>query len=80
MLDMIFEILTKLHHYLKCKGNDPVYLCEYYKKNGCSHVDGMLCNMKSCNILGDFKREITIKKMKKYCYKMALCLQIEPMA
>ena len=31
--------------------NDPVYNCKFYKDKGCSHVDGMYCDMKTCNIL-----------------------------
>ena len=33
------------------KSNDPVYLCQVYKEIGCSHIDGMLCDMKACPIL-----------------------------
>lgn len=29
--------------------NDPVKHCEVYKKDGCAHVDGPLCNMNTCN-------------------------------
>ena len=32
----------------RIRENDPVYSCEIYKKEGCVHVDGMLCNMKTC--------------------------------
>ena len=31
--------------------NDPVKQCNIYKRVGCSHVDGPLCNMKSCDIV-----------------------------
>lgn len=31
--------------------NDPVKHCNVYKRVGCSHVDGPLCNMKSCDIV-----------------------------
>jgi len=30
--------------------NDPVHACHFYKKNGCSHVDGMLCDMDTCTM------------------------------
>lgn len=33
------------------KLNDPVYSCEVYKSEGCSHIDGILCDMRTCNIL-----------------------------
>lgn len=37
----MFNILTK---------NDPVYHCKMYKDKGCSHVDGILCDFKTCTI------------------------------
>ena len=27
---------------------DPVKYCNYYKKYGCCHVDGFLCNVDTC--------------------------------
>ena len=41
---MISESLLKLI----C--NDPVYNCEVYKNEGCSHVDGFLCDFEKCDI------------------------------
>ncbi len=41
---------------------DPVYSCVVYKEIGCSHVDGMFCNMKTCDILKDHKRIIMTSK------------------
>lgn len=35
--------------------NDPVHNCAVYKEIGCSHVDGMLCDMTDCQILIEFK-------------------------
>jgi hypothetical protein len=29
-------------------GRDPVRHCELYKYDGCSHVDGFLCNVETC--------------------------------
>ena len=29
---------------------DPVHHCNIHKQFGCSHVDGFLCNMRTCNI------------------------------
>lgn len=37
---------------------DPVYNCDVYldKENGsCSHVDGYLCDMETCQILKDYR-------------------------
>jgi hypothetical protein len=36
---------------------DPVKLCEVYKCEGCSHVDGYLCDMRTCDILEKFLQE-----------------------
>ena len=30
--------------------NDPVCHCQVYKTVGCAHVDGMLCDMRTCDI------------------------------
>jgi hypothetical protein len=30
--------------------DDPVLHCNVYKTVGCAHVDGMLCNMKTCDV------------------------------
>jgi len=32
---------------------DPVYHCRVYKLVGCAFVDGMLCDMRTCNIKVD---------------------------
>ncbi len=37
--------------WIRYRLNDPVYKCEVYKTKGCSHVDGFLCNMKTCDII-----------------------------
>lgn len=29
---------------------DPVKHCKVYRAVGCAHVDGMLCDMQTCNI------------------------------
>lgn len=31
--------------------NDPVFHCDIYKNEGCAHVDGVLCDMQTCNEL-----------------------------
>jgi hypothetical protein len=45
MLKRIIKILT-----LRTDPLDPVHHCQVYKKVGCVHVDGFLCDMKTCNI------------------------------
>lgn len=37
--------------------NDPVKKCELYKKEGCSHVDGILCDYPKCSMLEAFRKE-----------------------
>ena len=37
------------------RNTDPVYSCIVYKRHGCSHVDGFLCDIKTCNILEEYK-------------------------
>ena len=38
-------------HGITGETQDPVKHCLIYKAVGCAHVDGMLCNMKTCNIV-----------------------------
>lgn len=35
--------------------NDPVHKCEVYKEEGCSFVDGYLCEYHDCSILKRYK-------------------------
>lgn len=35
--------------------DDPVRHCKVYKTVGCAHVDGMLCNMKTCDVKATVK-------------------------
>ena len=46
----MFELLGKILH-----PKDPVYSCDRYLAKGCSHIDGMDCNMECCTILENFK-------------------------
>lgn len=32
------------------KKKDPVKNCEVYKQEGCSHVDGVLCEFDTCEV------------------------------
>lgn len=34
--------------------NDPVYNCSVYKEEGCSHVDGFLCDIKTCSSIKEY--------------------------
>lgn len=44
---------------------DPVYNCDVYRKEVCSHVDGMQCDMKTCKILSDYKLSKKVGECKK---------------
>jgi hypothetical protein len=37
---------------------DPIKKCELYKHKGCSFVDGMLCNVNTCEELKDYRKEL----------------------
>ena len=44
-------MLQKILDWFKSlRSNDPVYSCIVYKRHGCSHVDGILCDIKTCDI------------------------------
>lgn len=45
----IFKTIKNFYESLTDKLNDPVYNCDVYKKEGCSHVDGLLCDMETCS-------------------------------
>tara|TARA_R110000787_G_scaffold62470_3_gene141262 strand:+ start:1337 stop:1516 length:180 start_codon:yes stop_codon:yes gene_type:complete len=53
----MLKYLTEFWNKITDKENDPVRSCDVYKKIGCSHVDGYLCDMKTCDILKDYKKE-----------------------
>lgn len=36
-------MIRKIIKFLFNRKEDPVKYCEYYRKNGCVHVDGFLC-------------------------------------
>ena len=38
----------------KIKLSDPVKSCELYKTEGCSHVDGLLCDFPECSMNKNF--------------------------
>lgn len=57
MMSNEFIILLKSIYSDSKKGveNDPVKSCDFYKDKGCTHVDGLDCNMKTCGILSKYK-------------------------
>ena len=56
---MITQIIN---FFVEIYKNDPVKNCAAYKDidNGsCAHVDGFLCDMKTCTILKDYNKSFT---------------------
>ncbi len=47
-------LVNKLYN----RSADPVYECEVYFHKGCSHVDGYLCNMDTCDIREDYADKV----------------------
>lgn len=43
--------LISIWHKLTRQPDDPVRNCKVYKAVGCAHVDGMLCNMNTCDVV-----------------------------
>ena len=37
---------------------DPFKHCEAYKKHGCCHVDGYLCNVDMCNMSNNTEEDL----------------------
>ena len=56
---MIKRLKKLWANYKRMREADPVFHCEFYKKNGCTHVDGYLCDMPSCEIRADYLESIT---------------------
>jgi hypothetical protein len=49
---MLKQIIFKLKRlFFKIKNADPYYKCPVFNKEGCSHVDGLLCNFTDCNMI-----------------------------
>lgn len=52
---MVFNKIKKLFiSYKEYRKYDPVKNCKVYKEEGCSHIDGYLCDMRNCDILKGF--------------------------
>ena len=41
---------------MNCPIADPVKGCELYKNEGCSHVDGLLCDYPKCEMLKEYRK------------------------
>jgi hypothetical protein len=54
LLVVILKFVQKCNNYLQ--EDDPVYQCDVFKKLGCSHIDGVFCDMRTCSILYNFRK------------------------
>jgi hypothetical protein len=61
----MFKYLKDFWARITDRSNDPVYSCDVHKsKEGCSHVDGFLCDMATCDILKKHKISIMTPQQK----------------
>lgn len=37
---------------------DPLCCCEFHKQVGCTHVDGILCDVNTCNTRTDYQLQM----------------------
>ena len=42
---------------------DPMTSCDVYRKEGCAHVDGFLCDVEKCDILESYTKLPQINKV-----------------
>ena len=49
------ELVKRLKRFwYRWRNSDPVYHCPVYREEGCSHVDGMLCDFPNCQIYHEY--------------------------
>lgn len=61
VFDKIPSVIRKIKIFFN-DPNDPVKNCIVHKTEGCAHVDGFLCDMKTCDILKIHKLNKAIEK------------------
>jgi hypothetical protein len=44
------KVITFYKDMKESRANDPVRHCNIHRRFGCSHVDGPLCHLKSCDV------------------------------
>jgi len=50
MKNFLTKMRTIYNRYNFFSKNDPMESCELYKAEGCSHVDGYMCDYPSCTM------------------------------
>ena len=48
-------IIGRIRRIFRCMALDPVTRCDVFKRDGCAHVDGLLCDFPKCSIRHDAK-------------------------
>lgn len=52
---LIVKIINRLKRwYWRWRNSDPIRKCPVYKNEGCSHVDGLLCNFPNCSTYHEY--------------------------
>ena len=64
---MITTMITTIAQFFSSK-NDPVKRCEFYNDDGCSHVDGFLCDFPHCSMNNEY-----IERKKIYNIQCPVC-------
>ena len=54
----MFKIIIKRikRFFFRLKNSDPLYHCLVWKNEGCSHVDGLLCDYPKCEMLKEYRK------------------------
>lgn len=53
--NLIVRMANRLKRwYWRWRNSDPIKNCPVYKNEGCSHVDGLLCDFPNCDIYHDY--------------------------
>jgi len=58
-MNLVRRLLNWFKDIRDCANNipvDPIHHCEIYRSHGCSHVDGFLCNVSTCDELHVFRK------------------------
>lgn len=52
----MFKIIIKRikRFFFRLKNSDPFYHCPVWKNEGCSHVDGLICNFPNCTTMHEY--------------------------
>lgn len=64
MLNRCFDKIAKAYRVFRIlvdryngTSPDPVFQCAVYRETSCAHVDGFLCDVRSCSMLKNYLKE-----------------------